>query len=443
MIINIITILVVVGIVIRIFGKDYYRGLFFSVFLLVLLPKNMCIELGSVLPVITVHRIIVLIMFIMWINNKTIEKHLSAIPFYHVFVLLILSMAISAVLSPDIIVSTKRYLYFVYESFLFFIILQTSLRDERDINALINYVIVSLVFVALIGHYERLSGFNPTHIFGQRGGVTSRFGEVFLFSTDIRSTFPHRILLGVAMGTGMMYMMYMINVSHSLAHKVMNWFLLFIIGTILYYSLSRGPWYAAGLGASVLLFCSIKTYWKSILLITGIAIIVFTLKPGTKDTMYQLINSTNDPNSLKSSSYQWRFIIFETAKREINNSKSLTRYLFGYGQSTHDWMDFGVAKTSTGYYNEIQSWDCEYAIVLYELGALGAIIYLVFFASIYIRTFIFGFKNPYYRSVIAVLLSNFVIIGFMKSNVAMFSENLTYIEFINVSMASYYLSGKA
>ena len=105
-------------------------------------------------------------------------------------------------------------------------------------------------------------------------------------------------------------------------------------------------------------------------------------------------------------------------------------------------MDFGYVTTSSGHSAHMESWDCEYAIIFFELGIIGFAVYMFFFATVILRSLVFGIMNPELKGYMALILSNLLIVSFMKTNVSIFAEQITYNEYINIAISSYFISGR-
>lgn len=176
----------------------------------------------------------------------------------------------------------------------------------------------------------------------------------------------------------------------------------------------------------------------------GIVIGVLTLllvliRPGVWTSISDLSSSTLDPETVKGSSFEWRFVVIKTALNEISRA-GIFNSLFGYGGGSQIMGDFGTAEIYPGIWLPIRSWDCEYAILLYERGIVGVALYT--FLGILALARI-AMKNNKGTSSFPVLTYCFVglaVLLFTKSNVDVFAPQLAYVEACILGISSRYIS---
>ncbi|MHB9142435.1 MAG: O-antigen ligase family protein, partial [Paludibacter sp.] len=247
---------------------------------------------------------------------------------------------------------------------------------------------------------------------------------------------------GIAMAIGMILNIYRSVISKSNIEKVSSLFFMFIIGSALYFSVSRGPWLALMVGISVLFTLSPRQYLKILVVIGLLIIAVFIAKPGTYFSIVSLFSATLNPADLKGSSYYWRFTVLHVAIQNIWNA-SYINFLFGFGQGAHIINDFGTAALSTGRITEIESWDMELAIVLYEFGLIGIIAYLFFYFNMIMSSLIHLYSRVSDKNsnlLLITALASIATILFMKTNVSIFIPNIDYMEYISIAVVSRILS---
>jgi len=173
---------------------------------------------------------------------------------------------------------------------------------------------------------------------------------------------------------------------------------------------------------------------KSIVLVC-IVLAVLILRPGTQSTIMSYYHSTLDESSLKGSSFRWRFSVWNMAVNRIKKSNIL-HMLFGYGSGSHIFMDFGLVALSTGHYAEMQSWDCEYAVILFEKGIIGFSLQAIFYILLLFKAIEYCYKHKEENKQMLLTLSCLSIFIFMKTNVMVYAPQLIYLEFINISILS-------
>jgi len=427
-------ILVILAVVFLRFRTDYNKGLSASLFFIILMPPNSTIELSAALPSFTIHRLILFVWFVMWIRNKTITKRLGDIPFFKILLMISAVFAVSTALSSYLLVSIKRYFYFLIEAVLFFIMLQTSLKNRTVVSNVVIAISASLAVVAFIGVLEKYTGFNPSPYLGEKLRYEFEVDHTGL-ATDIISTYLHRILFGIAMAIGMMHYFYHIDKMNTRLQNIIYWLLLSINGAGLYFSLSRGPWLAFVVSILLLLVIAPKEVFIKSLVLMAVVGIVFIIKPGAKSTIMGLARSTGDETSLKGASFRWRFIVWNMAYTSITKS-SIMHTIFGYGGGSHLFMEFGRVLLPTGHSALFESWDMEYAVILFEQGFVGFFLTLFFYIAILKKSIAHCFRKKQDYKIMQLALACFFIIVFMKTNVNIYAPQLDYIEYVYIAIIS-------
>lgn len=422
------------------FRSDYYKGLYSSLFFLILMPPNSTIDISAALPSFTIHRLILIMWLIMWLQKRTLKKQLREIPFSGILIAIAATMAISTALSSYFMVSIKRYFYFLFESLLFFIMLQTSVKDIDTVKTVIKVVSASLLIVAFIGVIERYTDFNPSPYLGEK--LKYDFEAVHSASPDdVVSTYLHRILFGVGMAIGMMYYFFRVNKDNSRFKNILYFSFFFFCGAGLYFSFSRGPWLAFAVGIVFLLTVAPRAMLKKGLVLLAIIALVFLIRPGTQQSILGLSQSTLDESSIKGASFRWRFIVWNMAFTKIIKGGSVLNTLFGYGGGSHVFLDFGLVRLSTGHVTQLKSWDSEFAIVLFERGFIGTALMIAFYLNIFAKGVPYCIRKKQDYQIMLLPLACIVIFMVMKTNVSIFAPQLVYLEFISISMVSTLLSG--
>lgn len=418
-------------ILIRQYGKNYHKAVYLSIFLLLTLPKNMSIELTVSLPSITVHRVIILLMFINWVLNYD-KKNKNKIQFKTHIILILISTLISAFISENKLVSIKQYAYFLGEAIIFYVILVTSIKEEKRYENLIIAVSLGLTIVAILGFLERYTAFTYSELFGSRLGYEF-VGLVKGGRKNIEVGYSHRILFGEAMVLGTFCGLFLNTITDKYKKRTCT-IIILLNACAIYFCRSRGPWVAFILGNFIIAFTYYKPILKKVIYISTFALLVLLLNSGVRESITRLVSSTFDPSSVKGSSYDWRYKIAELAINEVNGADSLSNSLFGYGQGSHLFRTYPAIETSTGVFLPAFSWDNEYAVLFLEFGYIGFILIVSFYAKVLFkgyRTFIAGNKKDPVILLSVILL---VVIYFMKSNVKSFSPQLLYIEYLSIGI---------
>ena len=101
--------------------------------------------------------------------------------------------------------------------------------------------------------------------------------------------------------------------------------------------------------------------------------------------------------------------------------------------------DFGKAELHPGLYLPLDSWDCEFAIILYERGAVGLVCTLLLYGLGITQVVLH--LNRHRLTLDAAMtwtLACLAILFFMMTNVAIFAPQLTFISAFALGIASKY-----
>jgi len=372
---------------------------------------------------------------IKWIQNTEIKKSFSNIPLIGILTLISLAFGVSTVFATDLMVSFKRYLYFLIESFVFYFIIISSIQNDDDIGKIIKTVIISLSVVALLGILQRYTGFDPTSLFGSGKAYDFELAATrYHDSNAITSTYDHRILFGTAMAVGSIIVLLYPSTDDRLTKRVLHVFLYGIMLSSLYFSFSRGPWLAFLIASGFIILTGNKPFIKKSLIFVGLFALLFVLRPGIQETIKALYDSTFQADTIKGASYQWRYIVFNKALTEV--SKSIYHLFFGYGGGSHLFMKFDPVLLPTGHYGDFTSWDNEFAVTILEQGFVGLILLLFFYAKYFICSFYYFITEKKNRDYILISMACVLVIVFMKTNVKSFSPQMIYLEFIMIAIGA-------
>jgi hypothetical protein len=442
MIQSIIVITIVVIVLLRLYGRDYISAVCFGLFILVAAPENIAIVITQEFPVITIHRVVLMLMLLKCAGKNAITYRIGKATFWRVMLLIAGCYFISTILSPFFIVSFKRYLYFLIETLGCFWIVFTSLQDREDASRLLRSVGLAFSLVSVIAIFERYVGFEIVDYFpNPRETDSARFFWATGANTDITSTYAHRILLGLACAMGALK--HLLDLAQSSNWRNQRWQLAQAVLCLaaLYFSVSRGPWLAFLLGWVLMAAIVGRRAIKWSVLIGVLTLLLFLIRPGVWATISDLFSSTLDPETVKGSSFDWRFIVIKTALNEINRA-GIINSLFGYGGGSQIMGDFGTAEIYPGIWLPIRSWDCEYAILLYERGIVGLALYLFLgvFALVRIAKKIKIDKITASVPVLTYCFVGLAVLLFAKTNVDVYAPQLVYVETSILAISSRYLS---
>lgn len=409
--------------------RRYFRSgltslLSYSLFFIIFLPQTIGIVLPWALPVITIHRIILLNMFILWVLNGKYHN-VKNIPFKIPIVFIIFVNTIILFNAIYFSAAFKQYLSVLIEGFLFYTILVTSLTELDDIVRAISYVYNAIFAIAIFAIIERFSTFRlmeylPSFI--QRD-----------YSHAVHSSLPHPILLGTVLSIGILLNYYYISLKGSSNALLISLFKLFIIGTALYFSFSRGPWLATILAMLLAFFLTReKRNFKYFFIFATIPIIILLFRPGVYNTFKSLFMATLNINTLEGRSYYYRWELWNQAFYQI--SQDTLRVFIGYGYGYHRLHDLSGEFGLAARYVSFRSWDNHYATLLLETGIIGLFSYLIFYLRI-ISTFIkniFLFHKFHHNTsseinILILASTSIFVILFMMTNVQIFAKQVFFI----------------
>jgi hypothetical protein len=410
-------------------------------FVLVAAPDTIAIVIASEFPVITIHRVVLMLMLFKCAGKGTLTYRVGNAPFWRLLLLMAGCYSISTILSPFFIISFKRYLYFLIETLGLFWIVFTSLQHREDAGRLLRSVGLAFTSVSVIAILERYFGLEVIYFFpNPRETDSARFFWASGTSGDITSTYPHRILLGLSCALGALK--HLLDLAQSSNWRDSRWPLVqaLVCLAALYFSVSRGPWLAFLLGWLLMTALVKGRAIKWGVVIGILTLLLLLIRPGVWTTISDLSSSTLDSETVKGSSFDWRFIVIKTALNEISRA-GIINSLFGYGGGSQIMGNFGTAEIYPGIWLPIRSWDCEYAIVLYERGIVGVALYisLGILALVRIAKKIKIDKDAASLPVLTYCFVGLAAILFAKTNVDVYASQLVYVETCILGISSRYL----
>ncbi len=409
------------------YRKQSIKGLCLAFFLLVFLPASLSVSPIPELPTISVHRAILAILLVCALRSPSESRRLTKMSFGGILLCTAGASLVSTIVSPFLSVSVKQYLYFIFEVLGTFWIVRTSIKTTSDGRQLLNWIGAGFACVGTIAVIERYTGWRVADMFPR--GVDDRFFWISNSHMDITSTYPHRILLGLACALGALIYLQGLVLDDSRAKKWVMSLGVLVCLAALYFSLSRGPWLAFGVGC-LALFMVTRTRglkWGAVFALVVCAVML--IRPGVWSTIADLGYATADAKSLKGSSFQWRFVVVDTALSAMNEA-GIVNMLFGFGGGSQQMTKFGEYQVSPGIWLPVQSWDCEYAAVLYDKGwiGLGLVLLLSIVGFVRIANLLRKDVDSQTRSVALSVLLVVLFFAVARTNVAIYAPQLVYAE---------------
>jgi O-antigen ligase len=373
-------------------------------------------------------------MLFFWIKEKYGAFALSEIPLRYLFLLIIIVNIGTLLFSTYFTASLERLLSLLVEEFLFFILIYSSLNNRKDIVSILLIVSVSATIVASHTFLEKYAGIN---LKAYIPGIGIELYQVVSNEAGrATSMYRHPILLGYGLTMCLSVTILLFDVLSKNYQKIITLFSILILLSAIYFCGSRGPWISLILLILFLfIFGSIALKKRMLFIMLGM-MIFFLIKPGVYSTIQNLYRSTFDQNTSKGHSYSYRWLLWEIALSEI--SKSSLRFLFGYGQDTHQLISRSGSYEMGDRYRTSQfwSWDNEYAKKLVNTGFLGllslGILYIYLFI-ILIR--IYKNSNTFDKKIVLNTIMVQVILLFMMTNVSIFDSKIPFLFWINIAIA--------
>lgn len=435
-IINQVLICFFVLIVWRQYRKEPAEGLCLAFFLLVSMPTSLSVIVSEDLPTITIHRAIlgVLLVCALWGSSKS--RALMQVSFGKILTGIAASCSISTMLSPFLSVSVKQYLYFIIEVLGTFWIVRRSIQSASEARRLINWIGAGLAFVGAVAAMERYTGWRVSDLF-PRGVDEQFFWAVNNGEAAVTSTYSHRILLGLACSLGALKYLQDLILDDAHTNQRVAFLGTGLCLAALYFSMSRGPWlaFAACAGALIVATGGKGIKWGG--LFTVLVCVVLLIMPGVFETIAGLASSTLDPNTVRGSSFQWRFVVINTALSAMSEA-GFMNVLFGFGGGSQLMMSFGKYEVAPGVWLPIESWDCEYAVLLYDKGWVGLLL-VVLLSGVALVKVVGVLRRDLDKETHAVALSVLLVLLFFtvaRTNVAVYAPQLVYIEMASFALAS-------
>lgn len=430
---------VIFGVLISIWvvlARNFEKGLAYAVFWCVWLTTYLRIQTGGALPELTIHRMILISLFIFWFKKPEYRARLRSTPVARAFGFWAFISFLSLLgTSIDFTDSLKAYLDFIAEVGVFFVIVSTTLRKREDAIRVLRAAALGIAIVAFFGAVEHYTGFNPVDSFIPGYAREDGTGH------DVLSTYQHRILLGTGMAMGFSVCLALLALNEKgFPGKKVLWIAMALCLSTCFFAQSRGPWLACIVSLSVMAFLGSGKMRKRLLIIPVLAAITVVIKPGVLDSLTSKAEDTMDTSSFKGGTFQYRLELWKIAWKEV--TKSPHRFLLGYGPGSGRGMELEWSLSYRDWNMQIESWDNQFAYDLFRSGIFGAFASLNLFVGMWWILFKRAKNNrdAASRDVLAALVGCISALIFMMSNVYIFARQLDYFLW-SVVAATFVLSG--
>ena len=415
--------IVLVTILCKSLRRNYDDGVILCLSFLIVLPQSVGLVISDAIPVLTTHRLLIMVLLVFGIRNGAIR--FGNIPFLGLWLGIVLTNALTLAVAPYPQDAFKLNISFVVERMLFFLVCISSFKTEQLVQRVMHVVFASIAAISLLGVVEWRTGFKVLQIIPQ-------FWQPDLTSRLIQCTLPHPIHLGIMMAIGISLGVWSAARSELRSDKVVSWLAIGAMGCVLYCNVTRGPWIGAMLGGVSQFFLSSQQLRRVLARLACLAIIPVLLMPGVRDTIFAAADSTmasHSKNNPEYASYAYRWELWRIAWDRI--SESPQHLYLGYGILYHTKGDFsGEFKSDVlaGRKSNFQSWDNEYATILLEQGVIGLALHLLLYSWIVGTILKATFRAEGFRKeVCATAFSVVIIVFFMMTNVKIFSQQIWFV----------------
>jgi O-antigen ligase len=337
--------------------------------------------------------------------------------------ILVVVNVVSVMLSADFFPSLKQFISFTIEVLVFYFLISTSLEDESELIKSLNIAWFALAVIAFFAVVERYFDFQISSLVP---GYVRRLGT----ETQLKSTLPHRILLGTTMAMAFPIALVMtIYYRGRWFKQLIYWGSVIMFAATCYFSTSRGPWLGLVLAFVILFTIGSNIVRKRIIILIALAVIGLLTRPGVWTTLNARVDVTMDDTSFKGGTYQYRWELWKRAYESITMAPH--RFLFGYGPGTSETMNWEGVEGFSQEWQDFWSWDNHYAADLLEIGFVGLFMQFLIYLLILLALFkSIRETDYYYRDLFAGIMTSILVYMFMKTNVKIYALQLDYLFWI-------------
>jgi hypothetical protein len=412
--------------------RDFPKGLAVAVFLWVAMTTMVRIELPGALPELTIHRLILITVFCFWLGARRRQEPAPKATFQGYFIFWALTNFISTLGTEiDLATSLKRFLEFVLETWLFYLIISSSLRKKEEAIRIVHAAVLALAVVAAFAVLEHYTGFNPVDRF------VPGYARDDQGARDVMATWEHRILLGTGMAMGVPLCFFLLRYPGLREKPKRLWFVISLFAAACFFSMSRGPWLGLGIAFVILIVLGSKRMRYGMAIIAALVGITLIVKPGVKDSLVGAYEVTVDTDSHKGGTFQYRMELWKIAHAKVK--ESTWRYFFGFGPGAGRVVDFEWElsyRESRHSNRKIESWDNHFAYALFQSGMLGFLAHTALFLRAVLSVLQGWFKaKSTHRDAMLCLFASCFVLFFMMTNVLIYAKQLSYLFWSLIAVA--------
>ncbi len=400
--------------------KSMDAALALAACLLMIFPSQAQIALPRLFD-LTTQRIIVVVLLGLYLSSgkrTDAGQPRGPLPLRLLLVVLIGWMLFSSANSVVPEISFKSTLSEYFDFAMIYVIYARSLSRAEAIRKVFAGFVAGMAICSLFGLLEIYAGWSVTSIFP---AVATRFADLTSEAdrgARVQSTFDHSILFGAALSMAIPMGFFLLDKAKSGGQKTYLWLVQMLMMLCLYKTDSRGPWIAVILSFALLVILGrgrMRTYTGVIVLTT---VLIIAVRPGVRDSIFDLYAATLDPDSPQGASYQWRYVLFHVARTEL--AKDAGRSIWGFGPESFFYLGLTTDAIVDGEMHtvKVDSCDSAYVELMMDTGYIGLFIVALLLATGLFCSFrgLLAFKTSD-NSIYLIAFVNLCAFAFLMSNV--------------------------
>jgi hypothetical protein len=394
------------------------RALPFATFLIVLVPIESLVPMGFF--TLTTHRLVIGVLFVLYLvrgNGPGQTELKSNLPLKGLIFLHVIWCLVATTNSIVPTMSVKKLISVVLEYYLLYFIFYKTITKTQTVQKVLIAIALAIGVCSVLGTFEAYRGWNVLDYFPSVGHHFD-VGTGGDREDRIHSTYDHAILFGAALATAITIGLYLLSVVRRQSHTILLWVGLMLMFLNIYKTSSRGPWIDAIIGCSLLMVFGQGRTRKALLCIMALSLAVLILRPGIRDTITGIYESTFGSDAT-GSSYRYRYALQDAAVKRLTSPTS-GRTAWGYGPES--FFDVHLEGTLDGKPHEFLSCDNAWVELLVETGFVG----LAIIAALLIIPLLVSLRQCWalpqsQRGLSFLLFINFVMCYFQMYSVGMYS----------------------
>jgi O-Antigen ligase len=328
----------------------------------------------------------------------------------------------STVYSLSVVTSTKQLIAQVLEYYVLYYIFLKTISEVRTVHRIVYAMAIAMGLCCIFGMFEAYGSWSILQLFPSNLWIRyDRADPLYIEwgrGLRVRSTFPHPILFGDALAMCIPLTLYLVSIWKQRWQRVVLWVSVVLMFWGLYKTSSRGPWIALAISCVLLFVLVHNRVRRYVTVMAVLSLMVVVSRPGIRQTIVGLYQSTQDSTSPVGSSYEYRHALTDAVTSAV--AKEPGRAILGYGLGT--FRELGL---EINFLHSVQRWytcDNNWAAFLYETGYVGLVIIGMLLFKPLLMTFKSYQRLPrperYFSGVLFIVLAAFY---FMLLSVAGYS----------------------